>query len=59
MTHTEKVQEMVSLYLETPASFPLVRSDTEKNALVLVFLKAERRKYLSEPEQPTFFGELR
>jgi len=49
MSETEKVQQQVREYLETPESYPLVVPDRVKNALILAHLKAERRKYTGEP----------
>jgi len=60
MTHTEKVQQEVREYLDTPASFPLVQAEPHEqmNLLIRRAFIAKDRRFHPEPQPITGFGAL-
>jgi len=51
VTHTEKVQQEVREYLDTPASFPLVQAEPHEqmNLLIRTAFKQKDRRFTGEP----------
>jgi len=57
-THTELVRAAVAAYLATPESFALITATAMQPRLERAWQKAERRRFATEPEPITGFGEL-